>query len=178
MLMCVFKKNNKWWGKHCFSNSLLNTWSNTSIICEHTHTHAYKKNKTRFNYNRHIQVFFHTCVRRYITMVVRQEPQIKSTMLMNEWKRNARRRREEKRGIDAEGGGTYAYRTTTMKRTFFSFSLDKIFSTKKKKRMLNSSSILFHFWLLLLLLATYWVFIKIKQARFVKTEIWANFVNN
>ncbi len=57
---------------------------------------------------------------------------------MNEWKRNARRTREEKRGIDAEGGGTYAYRTTTVKRTFFSFSLHKIFSTKKKKKRKNA----------------------------------------
>jgi hypothetical protein len=54
-------------------------------------------------------------------MMVRQEPQTKSTMLMNERKRNARRRRrEEKRRIDVEGG-TYAYRTTTMKRIFFLF---------------------------------------------------------
>ncbi len=47
-------------------------------------------------------------------MVVRQEPQTKSTMLMNEWNemREEEEEEEEKRRIDAEGGGTYAHRTT------------------------------------------------------------------
>ena len=72
-----------------------------------------------------------TCARRNITIVVRQEPQTKSTMLMNEWKRNTRRRRRRKE----ENGcwrwcSTYAHRTTTREREFF-FFVSSFFSQSK-----------------------------------------------
>jgi hypothetical protein len=47
--------------------------------------------------------------------------------------KNETREEEEKRRIDAEGGGTYAHGTTTMRRIFFSFSRYEIFLTKRKK---------------------------------------------
>jgi hypothetical protein len=41
---------------------------------------------------------------------------------MNENEMREEEEEEEKRRMDAEGGGTYAHRTTTLKRIFLSFS--------------------------------------------------------
>ena len=80
-----------------------------------------------------------TCVRRNISILVRQEPQ---TRMWNEWN-ETRAEVEEGRRTDAAAAttddGTYAHRTTTMlKRKKFSFSLffslESIFNKKRKKK--------------------------------------------
>ena len=64
---------------------------------------------------------------------------------------------------------------------FFFFNKKSASAKKKEDRMLNSNSrcIWFHFWILFMLRAIILEgFSEIKQARVVKSEIWANFVNN
>ena len=135
-------KNNAQKGdRGCSSNSLLCTWPRISAAAR-----TQEPYKEVWWWDLHS--LLRTCVRRYIMMVVRQEPQIKSTMLMNEWMNENETREEEKRRIDVEGGSTYAHRMTTLQREFLSspslslslsrsaalFSLPKIFNKKKRRK--------------------------------------------
>lgn len=147
-------KTNKRSSRHCSNSDFLFQYltRRTSVA-----DHIRQKNEIETKLWQSDSIFIHTCARRNISIMVRQEPQTKSTMLMNEWKRNARRRRRRRRK-EKSWCWRWWYLCTPQdddgREFFFSFSLDKIFSLKKRMPNSNSSSIWFHFWLLLLLLAT------------------------